>query len=186
MARIVAALRFRVFQLVREPSVTELEFMSITVNHGHFAEKLRQLNQPDAAKDVQKNAFFVGLRWLALAHEHLADAEVALQAGRNRMTFSRSYYAAYNASKAIRYIVSGAVSLKGDDHHKASDLPNDFPSVDKWAEMIPKLYEHRLFSDYDNWLATQSAHSLTAQQAFELAKEFLSATKSYLHDKFGI
>jgi HEPN domain-containing protein len=185
-ARIIAAIRFRIAKVVREPSVTELEFISLTVNHGQFSEKLRQLGLPTAGEGIQKNAFHVGLRWMKLAEEHLDDAAVSLAAGRKRSTFSRSYYAAYNASKAVRYIVGGAVSLKGDDHLKASDLPNDFPSAVRWAEMIPKLYEHRLLSDYDNWDSTESQHSLTPSQAHELAGEFLLAAKSYLLAKFGI
>ena len=52
--------------------------------------------------------------------------------------------------------------------------------------MIPKLYEHRLFSDYDNWRSTESDHSLTPKEAFDLANEGSAAAKSYLHTKFGI
>jgi hypothetical protein len=52
--------------------------------------------------------------------------------------------------------------------------------------MIPKLYEHRLFSDCDNWLSTESEHSLTPNDAYELASEFLTAARSYLQTKFGI
>jgi hypothetical protein len=185
-ARIIAALRFRIAKVVREPSVTELEFISLTVNHGHFSDKLRKLDLPAAAAEVQKNAFHVGLRWIKLAQEHLVDAEASLSAGLRRSTFSRSYYATYNASKGVRYIVFGVVSLKGDDHHKASDLPDDFPNTGKWAEMIPKLYEHRLFSDYDNWNSTASQHTLSPKEAFELAQQFLEDSRSYLSTKFGI
>jgi len=103
-----------------------------------------------------------------------------------RSTFSRSYYAAYNASKAIRYIVDGAVSLKGDDHHKASsDLPDDFPDVDRWSGEVTKLYEHRLRADYDNWASTVGEHSLTAQQAMDLATEFVDRCRSYLSGRLG-
>jgi hypothetical protein len=45
-SRIIAALRFRINRLVREPSVTEREFITLTVNHGQFSEKLRRLNLP--------------------------------------------------------------------------------------------------------------------------------------------
>ena len=184
--RIIAALRFRIVKLVQAPSIEELEFMSLTVNHGHYSEKLRRLGHPSAAEQIQKNAFFVGLRWMELAHEHLHDAADSLSSSSKRSTFSRSYYAVYSASKAVRYIVFGAVSLKGDDHHKASELPDDFPSGDKWAQMIPKLYEHRLFSDYDNWKSTASQHSLTPQESYDLADLFLRDAGSYLQQKFGI
>jgi hypothetical protein len=39
-----------------------------------------------------------------------ADAIAAHNAGRVRATFSRAYYAVYNASKAVRYQVNGFVS----------------------------------------------------------------------------
>jgi hypothetical protein len=80
-ARIIAALRFRVAKVVREPSVTELEFISLTVNHGQFSEKLRRLGLFAAAEEIQKNAFHVGLRWMELAQEHLDDAAASLLLG---------------------------------------------------------------------------------------------------------
>ena len=159
-ARIIAAIRFRILSSVKAPIVAEREFITLTGNHGLFADKLRKLGQSEAAVDIRRNALHVGLCWLRLGQEHLGDAEAALTANRVRSVFSRSYYAAYNASKAVRYIVAGAVTLKGDDHSKASDLPDDFPNVEKWAEMIPKLLEHREFSDYDNWDSTPSQHTM--------------------------
>ncbi len=65
-------------------------------------------------------------------------------AGRTRAAYSRAYYAAYNASKAIRYHVNGVVSLKGDDHQAAPELPGDFPDLDQWSQLVAALYEHRL------------------------------------------
>ena len=50
------------------------------------------------------------------------DAKAAIGLNCNRVTYSRSYYAAYNASKSIRYIVNGSVSLAGDDHKKAPEI----------------------------------------------------------------
>lgn len=186
LSRIVAALRFRIASLVREPRLHERDFMNLTSNHGQFSDKLRRLGQNAAAIEIQKNAFYIGLRWLELGQEHLDDAAASLAANRKRSTFSRAYYAAYNASKGVRYIVSGSVGLTGDDHNKASDLPNDFPSGDRWAAMIPRLYEHRLFSDYDNWRSTGSEHSLTPQEAYDLAQQFVATARSYLQRKFGI
>jgi hypothetical protein len=78
-------------------------------------------------------------------------------------------HAAYNASKSVRYIVNGRVSLKGDDHGEASELPDDFPDVDRWSEAITRLYEHRLRADYDNWRTTTSEMSLSASDAVDLA-----------------
>jgi hypothetical protein len=118
--------------------------------------------------------------------EHLEDARCSLAAARARAAFSRSYYAAYNASKAIRYIVDGVVSLKGDDHHKASSgLPDDFPDVERWSQVVTDLYEHRLRADYDNWNSTAAENFLTAAQAFSLASEFVNQCRVYLSTRLG-
>jgi hypothetical protein len=92
----------------------------------------------------------------------------------------------YNASKSVRYIVTGAVSLKGDDHKKASELPDDFPDVEKWSDLVTKLYEHRLRVDYDNWAATRSEHQLTSGQTVQHAESFLTEAGKHLEAKYGI
>jgi len=82
--------------------------------------------------------------------------------------------------------VEGAVSLKGDDHQRASDLPDDFPDVAKWASAITDLYEHRLRADYDNWTSTRAELSLTPAATVVLAEEFIAKALSYLEGKYGI
>jgi hypothetical protein len=114
------------------------------------------------------------------------DAKAAVSSNCDRAAYSRSYYAIYNASKSVRYIVTGSVSLTGDDHKKAPDLPDDFPEVEKWAAEIIRLREHRLRADYDNWEVTGSEHSLLATDVVGLAEQFLSEAKQYLETKFGI
>lgn len=163
---------------------TELEFIQITRNHAEFAEKLRKLGLVNAANLVNANARYVGLRWMALGREHLDAAQCELRFGSERSAFSRAYYAAYNASKCVRYIVTGSVSLKGDDHGEASELPDDFPDVDQWSETITRLYEHRLRADYDNWRSTASEMTLRAQDAVDLACRFVEATNDYLIERF--
>src|SRR5262249_23050732 len=95
-------------------------------------------------------------------------------------------YAVYNASKAVRYIVDGFVSLKGDDHPKASSgLPDDFPDVDRWSRVVTDLFEHRLRADYDNWDSTPAENLLTAAEAYDLAREFVNRCRAYLSRKLG-
>jgi uncharacterized protein (UPF0332 family) len=184
--RIIYALRFRARRLFEPPPLTEIDFLAMMGNHGQFREKLRSLGQSSAAAVIEKHSVYVGLCWFRLALEHLEDAGHAIGAGRTRSAFSRSYYAAYNASKSVRYIVDGAVSLKADDHHKASSgLPDDFPDVDRWSEEVTKLYEHRLRADYDNWASTATDQSLSADHAFKLAKEFVDRCRAYLSQRLG-
>ncbi len=170
----------------KPPSVDEREFLRLTGNHGAYCDKLRILGLASASQQIAENAHHVGLCWLRLAHEHLTDSKCALDAGRTRSVYSRAYYAAYNTSKAVRYIVSGSVSLNSDDHKKASDLPDDLAGVDKWSEAITTLYEHRLRADYDNWTSTAKEASLSPADAFDLAAKFYTAALTYLEAKYGI
>jgi hypothetical protein len=172
--------------MAKPPTVDEKEFLKITRNHGEFSRTLRLLGLPDASTQVVENAQHVALRWFYLAIEHIVDAKAAEGNGLLRASYSRSYYAAYNASKSIRYICTGSVTLTGDDHKNASDLPDDFPDVEKWTAAINNLREHRLKADYDNWASTAAELSLTPQQAVHLADAFTSEAAKYLETKYGI
>lgn len=182
---IIAVIRARIIQYLSAPDVPEIEFLEITENHAKFCARLRDLGHQETAAIIRKNAVYVGYSWLKLAQEHLQDATAALATEKHRMVYSRSYYAAYNASKAVRYLAYGTVSRLGDDHKQASDLPDDFPHIDKWAEAIMKLREHRLLSDYDNWRDTAARFTLTLQEAVDLAREFIDDAESYLKRKVG-
>jgi hypothetical protein len=186
IVRIIAALRRRVERVFSAPIIEERDFLDVTANHGKFCGTLRSLGQISAAEFVEKNARHVGLCWLKLGMEHLEDARVAVVSARHRTVYSRSYYAAYNASKAVRYLVNGVVSLKGDDHYAASDLPDDFPDGDRWSATITILYEHRLRADYDNWLSTSTNMSLSPHQALASADSFVAAARRYLGRRLGV
>lgn len=172
--------------MAKPPVVDEREFLKLTRNHGEFCQKLRSLGHPAAAADLVENAHYIGLNWLMLADEHMKDGKVAVGAGSDRAAYSRSYYAAYNASKSVRYIVAGAASLTGDDHKEASNLPHDFPDVEKWADAITKLREHRLRADYDNWASTKLEFSIMPTEAIQLAEAFVAEAKKYLETKLGL
>ena len=117
--------------MAKVPPIEEREFLKLTQNHSEFRHKIQVLGHEKVASDVTEFAHHVGLCWLQLACEHMEDAKTAMASSRDRSAYSRSYYAAYNASKSIRYIANGSVSLTGDDHKKASHLPDDFPEVEK-------------------------------------------------------
>jgi uncharacterized protein (UPF0332 family) len=172
--------------MAKVPPIDERNFLKLTQNHSEFRRKIQELGHETVALDVAEVAYRVGQCWLRLACEHMQDAKAAMASNLDRSAYSRSYYSVYNASKAIRYIVNGSVSLTGDDHKKASELPDDFPEVEKWAIDITSLREHRLRADYDNWGATESEHSLSATDVVELAEQFLSEAKQYLETKFGV
>src|ERR1700733_231064 len=123
----------------KPPPTSELEFIRVTTNHAEFGQKLTLLGI--SAPDHQDHAKHVCRCWLNLGREHHQEGSAALAASCPRAVYSRAYYAAYNASKATRYLVSGAVSLKADDHGKAAaNLPDDFPDVALWSQRITVLY----------------------------------------------
>lgn len=169
----------------KKPPVNELEFLKLSANHLELARKLSTLGF--LTPDLHQYAQHVCEAWFRLGEEHLAEAKKLLLADCPRAAFSRAYYAAYNASKGARYIVQGFVSLKGDDHAKAStELPGDFPNDAAWASRISVLYEHRLHADYDNWSNTSADFILTPAKAVDEAEEFINEARTYLNLKYGM
>jgi uncharacterized protein (UPF0332 family) len=171
-------------QFMKKPPIPEQEFLKVAPNHGELTSKLTAIGTP--VPDIFEYAKYVCRCWFSLAEEHLDEANKALAANCTRAVFSRAYYAVYNASKAARYIVRGGVSLKGDDHAKAStDLPQDLPNVDHWSQQITELYEHRLRADYDNWADTATSNSLTPANTVANATAFVTEARNYINTKFG-
>jgi hypothetical protein len=78
------------------------------------------------------------------------------------------------------------VSLKGDDHQAATDLPDDFPDVDQWSKLVAALYEHRLRADYDNWSNTVGENTLAPNDCISQAQQFMAECRKYLLGKFGV
>ena len=73
--------------------------------------------------EIEKNV----LALLDLAKRHYNFARK--QSNPNwRQKISRLYYAAYNASRAVRLYVSGHYSTDVRDHQKSEKLPDDFPN----------------------------------------------------------
>src|SRR5439155_2989715 len=157
----------------------ERRLLKLVRNHAEFKSILTDLSLSAVVPDLESRVASVAKAWFNLAREHLADAKAAETAGRTRTVYSRAYYAAYNASKAVRYLVNGQVSLKGDDHQAAPDLPDDFPRVAHWSARVSDLYQHRLRADYDNWANTLSENSLSLADCLLLAEEFMTDCVNY-------
>lgn len=167
------------------PPVHELQFLKLTANHLELVRKLTELNLPNPT--LSQHAEYVGAAWFHLGDVHLAEARslLRIRSVPVRAVYSRSYYAAYNASKGIRYLTSGYVSLKGDDHGKAAELPGDFPDKEKWARLISTLYENRLRADYDNWSTTPADFSEPPRDAVKAAQDFIAVARNYINSKLG-
>ena len=173
--------------MAKPPPIDERKFLELAKNFSKTSRDMNTLGFTQACADITEFGHHVGLCWLRLAVRHLADAKAShKQRGTRRAVFSRAYYAVYNASKAVRYVTNGSVSLHGDDHQKAGDLPDDFPSVVNWAVDINRLREHRQKADYDGWGITPKEFSLTSTKSLQLAESFVSEAKQYLDSKYGI
>jgi len=170
-----------------KPPIPELEFLRNIRNHKEFSSKVRQLCSDDAAGALESQAAYVGARWAKLGMIHLKEARAAFNSNLVRSCYSRSYYACYNLSKAVRFLDAGAVSLKGDDHQKAPDLPDAFPDRDKASLLITTLYQCRLMADYDNWTGHKLArYPMTLRDAIEKSVDFAKAVRGVMRINYGV
>lgn len=155
-------------------------------NHAEFTQKLVLLKLNSDLQTLASSVAEVTLKWLKLARQHVEEVKELDPVRAPRAVYSRAYYAAYNASKAVRYQVYGYVSLKGDDHHKVSELPDSFPDVDTWTRDLQVMYEHRLRADYDNWSNTAMENTLEPKDCARMAETFVLACEVFLTGKHGI
>lgn len=96
-----------------------------------------------------------------------------------RQKISRLYYAAYNASRAVRLCVNGEYSMDVADHKKIDVLPDDFPNKNRYANRLAVLREDRNLCDYDH---TGKLGDLVVglDEAVELVQQFLIDTEVYV------
>jgi hypothetical protein len=163
----------------------ELELLKRWGNHGEFARKLQDLGLVSDLALLTRHVHAVGTAWFLLGREHLSDAQVAVAGRATRAVYSRAYYAVYNFSRTVRFIVHGTVSLKGDDHRSVGNLPSDMPDAITWGSELELLYEHRLRADYDNWSDTLQRYTLTPADCVDRAERFHQAAEKYLLNKAG-
>lgn len=155
-------------------------------NHAEFKQKLTSLKLTSDFPVFDAAVVDVVRSWFNLAREHAEELKRLDPGLLPRAVYSRSYYVAYNASKAVRYMSQGFVSLKGDDHRKVSELPDSFPNVDVWARELQVMYQHRLRSDYDNWTQTPGEHTLKPAECAELAHKFLEICQAFLQNEYKV
>ena len=164
----------------------ELDLLKRWGNHAELSRKLQELGLVSDLALLRSHVLQVGATWFRLGREHLSEARVVLASDAGRAAYSRAYYAGYSFSKAVRFVVNGVVSLKGDDHRAVGNLPGDMPNASSWGRELELLYEHRLRADYDNWSDTTSGYVLTPSQCVAKAEQFHEVTQQYLADKAGL
>ena len=126
----------------------------------------------------------IARRWYRLSQQHLRAARAAGNASRQwRCAVSRSYYAAYSASRAARYFVSGRVRLDVKDHDHVGDLPDDFPQRGQWASFLVQLRKDRNVSDYDPWDKCRQKLYYAPAEVPGKVDDFLRHTRDYLRQR---
>lgn len=99
-----------------------------------------------------------------------------------RQRISRLYYGAYNISRAVRLFVTGAYASDVKDHQKFDELPDDFPSRERFANQLAVLREDRNTCDYDH--ASRARDLVLGTRASTLlVKEFASRARDYFKSK---
>lgn len=167
--------------------VSERDFLSQIKNHKEFSAKVERFVDRASADALRAQAIEVAVRWAKLGAAHLREAKVAKKHNLTRACYSRSYYACYNYSKCVRYMHAGTVSLHGDDHGKAPDLPEDFPGRERISRIITDLYSCRLRADYDNWASkSDQVYPFNSTVALSQAVEFSGACRNFMKEKYGV
>ncbi len=113
-----------------------------------------------------------------LAEQHHTFAQ-AIAAKHWRQIVSRSYYAAYNVSKAIRLAANGYYSQEAKDHEKVGDLPQDFPNRNIYANRLRLLRDDRNLCDYDH-TAVQAELGSTSADTLNFVSDLIADAKQYL------
>ena len=113
-----------------------------------------------------------------LGEEHYRFAS-SIHGSHWRQIVSRSYYAAYNVSKAIRLTVSGHYSQEVKDHEKVGSLPDDFPNRNTYANKLGLLRDDRNLCDYDHTV-TPADLSSTVADTLKLVGDLVIDARKYL------
>ena len=153
-------------------------------NHGKVLNLLTQMAGGANLSWYNDRVHAVARQWLLLASQHLRIARQLVAAPRYwRATVSRSYYAAYNASRSVRYVVKGQIRLDGEDHQAVGELPDDFPLKAKWSTFLTDLRKDRNIADYDAWPGMRGSLSLEPTDSFSGAEDFVKTSKAYLRGR---
>ena len=119
---------------------------------------------------------------IRLGESHLRYTRSLSGLGVWRQKVSRSYYACYSLSKAIRLAHEGMYSVEANDHKKIGDLPDDFPDRDIWSNKMTKFRADRNISDYGHKAKERDLEYTSSQYLIE-AENFIKEAKAYMKRK---
>ena len=147
----------------------------------NVAELKRELARVLSKKSIRALEAEVALnvvQLFTLGEQHLEFART-IPAAHWRQVVSRSYYGAYGVSKAVRLAVNGHYAQDVRDHERVSDLPDDFPDKNTYANQLRLLRDDRNLCDYDH-TAVEADLARTAGDTLRLVTDFVLHARSYL------
>jgi|ERR1039458_7672571 hypothetical protein len=92
-------------------STDERRALELLRNHAEFKATLVSLTMNSDIGVLESHVYAVARKWFELGRLHHVDASAVDVNVNPRAVYSRAYYAAYNASKAVRYVVRGSVAF---------------------------------------------------------------------------
>jgi len=117
-----------------------------------------------------------------LSNSHLRTAKRVSGNLSWRQRVSRTYYACYCISRAVRLAVKGAYNTDPSDHKNIGDLPDDFPSSDTWSDFLTKLRGDRNIADYDHTDCRKQLE-MSDTEYVNQAEKFTLEAKGYLKNR---
>lgn len=147
-------------------------------NVNRLRENLRHLLDP-AGNLALEREYHENIRGLfRLGSEHLGFA-TSLPAGQWRQVVSRSYYAAYNVTRALRLAESGHYSQDSTDHKKIDELPGGLANRMTYKTQLPLLRDDRNVCDYDHSV-TEADLVIPVAQTLTLVAQLAVDARAYL------
>lgn len=164
--------------MTKRPHILELG------NHAEVLRLLKKMAGKSKFNWYHDNVRETGRSWFLLAAQHLRVAHRLDGQPRNwRAVVSRSYYAAYNVSRTVRYLVNGFVKFDASDHTIVGDLPKDFPQRALWSTFLVDLRKDRNIADYEPWAGVRATLSQEPRITLDKVKQFTKESKEYLRTK---
>lgn len=131
------------------------------------------------AIDSEINKNIRGLVLLGVGHQTFANG---LDRAHWRQIVSRTYYAAYTFSRAVRLCHDGHYVADVTDHKMLGLLPDGFHNKNRYANKLPLLRDDRNLCDYDH-SATEADLVIPVNEAEVLVSEFLFDVNLYLGER---
>lgn len=161
--------------MTKRPQILELG------NHAKILQVLKHIAGRSNLNWYDARVREAARHWFLLAAQHLRIARRLSSRPRDwRAVVSRSYYAAYNVSRSVRYLVHGFVKFDGSDHTIVGDLPADFPQRASWSTFLVDLRKDRNVADYAPWTGMLSTLSQLPEFSLDRVEQFVKESKQYL------